>query len=187
MLQDPAVVAKIADTKAAGEVRTLESFYTMLQIEPAKAFYGKRHVEKANDSQAVETLLISDSLFRCVEHVVSGRDCSLSVSRCKDLPLRKEYVKLVDSVKESGGEVKIFSSMHISGERKFISVAIFNSVCKFTVPARANNETKTIRERLVNCSRKIYNRGIIRHVIIESTAISFLKSYVQRSRQLKRF
>jgi hypothetical protein len=29
-------------------------------------------------------------------------------------------VALVDSVRESGGEVKIFSSMHVSGERKLI-------------------------------------------------------------------
>lgn len=101
VLQDPGVVNKISDTKAAGEVKALETFYTMLQTEPAKAFYGKKHVEKANEGQAIETLLLSDSLFRCNE-----------------VSLRKEYVKLVDSVRDSGGDVKIFSSMHISGERK---------------------------------------------------------------------
>lgn len=64
VLQDPAVMVKISDTKAAGEVKALETFYTMLQCEPARAFYGKKHVEKANEAQAVETLLISDNLFR---------------------------------------------------------------------------------------------------------------------------
>lgn len=64
MLQDPAVVAKMADTKAAGEVKSLEAFYQFLQNEPAKAFYGKNHVLKAAEAQAVETLLISDNLFR---------------------------------------------------------------------------------------------------------------------------
>lgn len=64
VLQDPAVVNKISDTKAASEVKALESFYTMLQCEPDKAFYGKKHVEKANEAQAIETLLISDNLFR---------------------------------------------------------------------------------------------------------------------------
>lgn len=39
-------------------------------------------------------------------------------NRCKDVKERKRYVALVDSVKESGGEVKLFSSLHISGERK---------------------------------------------------------------------
>jgi protein pelota len=30
---------------------------------------------------------------------------------------RKRYVKLVESVKENNGVVKIFSSMHVSGEQ----------------------------------------------------------------------
>jgi hypothetical protein len=41
-----------------------------------------------------------------------------TVFRIQDVKLRKEYVSLVDSVRESGGDVKIFSSMHVSGERK---------------------------------------------------------------------
>lgn len=64
VLQDPAVVSKMTDTKAAGEVKLLQNFYTMLQFEPDKAFYGKKHIEKANEAQAIETLLISDKLFR---------------------------------------------------------------------------------------------------------------------------
>ncbi|GJQ83338.1 pelo [Trypoxylus dichotomus] len=100
VLQDTAVVAKMADTKAAGEVKALEKFYTTLQLEPNKAFYGKKHIERAIESMAIETLLISDSLFRC-----------------KNFGLRKEYVHIVDAVREMGGEVKIFSSMHISGEQ----------------------------------------------------------------------
>lgn len=64
MLQDPAVLAKMSDTKAASEVKALETFYTTLQCEPAKAFYGKKHVMQAAEAQAIETLLISDNLFR---------------------------------------------------------------------------------------------------------------------------
>lgn len=64
VLQEPAVMAKISDTKAASEVKLLESFYTMLQLEPAKAFYGKKHVDSANEAMAIETLMISDKLFR---------------------------------------------------------------------------------------------------------------------------
>lgn len=64
VLQDNSVMNKIADTKAASEVKALETFYTMLQTEPHKAFYGRNHVEKANEAQAIETLLLSDSLFR---------------------------------------------------------------------------------------------------------------------------
>jgi protein pelota len=64
VLQDQSVVAKMSDTKAAGEVKRLEAFYQTLQCEPAKAFYGKNHVQKAIEALAVETLLISDNLFR---------------------------------------------------------------------------------------------------------------------------
>ena len=57
ILQDPAVVSKISDTKAASEVKALENFYTTLQCEPDKAFYGKKHVEKAlYDPEALEEL-----------------------------------------------------------------------------------------------------------------------------------
>jgi len=38
-------------------------------MDPAKAFYGKKHVEKACAAQAVETLLISDKLFRYVDFI----------------------------------------------------------------------------------------------------------------------
>lgn len=64
VLQDPAVQSKLSDTKAASEVKALEQFYQILQTEPARAFYGKNHVIKAAESQAIETLLISDNLFR---------------------------------------------------------------------------------------------------------------------------
>ena len=39
-MQDPSVAARLADTKASGEVRALEAFYAMLQNEPDRAFYG---------------------------------------------------------------------------------------------------------------------------------------------------
>ncbi|XP_050344770.1 protein pelota isoform X1 [Nymphalis io] len=100
VLQEPSVLNKISDTKAASEVKLLESFYTMLQLEPAKAFYGKKHIERANEAMAIETLMISDKLFRC-----------------QDIQKRKEYVSIVDSSRENGSDVRIFSSMHVSGEQ----------------------------------------------------------------------
>lgn len=45
-------------------MKALEQFYQILQTEPAKAYYGKNHVKVAAESQAIETLLISDNLFR---------------------------------------------------------------------------------------------------------------------------
>ncbi len=48
VLADPAVTARMADTKAAAEVKVLENFYTVLNSEPSRAFYGLKHVTKGN-------------------------------------------------------------------------------------------------------------------------------------------
>ncbi|PFX23372.1 Protein pelota-like [Stylophora pistillata] len=102
VLADPTVTAKLADTKASSEVKALDNFFMMLQTEPDRAYYGVTHVEEANEALAIETLLVTDELFRST-----------------DLPTRKRYVKLVESVKENGGEVRVFSSLHVSGERMY--------------------------------------------------------------------
>jgi len=100
VLQDPALQSKLADTKATEEVRSLEEFYKTLTNEPLKAFYGEKHVLRAAEAQAIGILLISDKLFRA-----------------QDVVKRKKFVNLVDEVREYGGDVKIFSSMHVSGEQ----------------------------------------------------------------------
>lgn len=100
VLQDPAISVRLADTKAALEVKALDDFYQMLQNDPDRAFYGVRHVERAAEQQAIEVLLISDELFRS-----------------QDIKQRKRYVRIVDTAKETGGEVRIFSSLHVSGEQ----------------------------------------------------------------------
>ena len=38
--------------------------------------------------------------------------------RAKDIAARKRFVRLVDGVRDNGGNVRIFSSMHVSGERQ---------------------------------------------------------------------
>lgn len=100
ILTDPAVSSKLADTKASGEVKALDTFYAMLQTEPDRAFYGLKQIQEASEALAVETLLISDELFRS-----------------SDVKKRRVYVDLVESIRESGGEVKVFSSLHVSGEQ----------------------------------------------------------------------
>ncbi|XP_075034856.1 protein pelota homolog isoform X2 [Mixophyes fleayi] len=93
VLCDPAVTARLADTKAAAEIKALGDFYKMLQHEPDRAFYGIKHVERANEALAVDTLLVTDELFR---H--------------QDVATRSRYVRLVDNVKENGGTVRIESA-----------------------------------------------------------------------------
>ncbi|KAF3452435.1 hypothetical protein FNV43_RR02868 [Rhamnella rubrinervis] len=100
VLDAPNVMNMIKDTKAAREVRALEDFFNMLSNDPARACYGPKHVEVAHERMAIQTLLITDELFRNA-----------------DVATRKKYVDLVNSVKDSGGAVHIFSSMHVSGEQ----------------------------------------------------------------------
>ncbi|KAF2307376.1 hypothetical protein GH714_026707 [Hevea brasiliensis] len=96
----------IKDTKAAQEDR---------------GCYGPKHVEVAHERMAVQTLLMTDDLFRNA-----------------DIPPRQKYVNLVSSVKDSAGAAHILS-MHISGERNRIG-AIDWHCCdpsiSFTIPRR---------------------------------------------------
>eukprot|EP00164_Ancoracysta_twista_P008550 GFYU01012398.1.p1 GENE.GFYU01012398.1~~GFYU01012398.1.p1 ORF type:complete len:395 (+),score=118.70 GFYU01012398.1:136-1320(+) len=100
LMADPSIAVKLADTKAAGEVKLLNSFYEMLNNEPDRAFYGYEHVRLADERLAIDHLLVTDSLFR---------SC--------DMATRRKYVALVDSVRENGGEVTVFSSLHVTGEQ----------------------------------------------------------------------
>ncbi|XP_068523921.1 protein pelota homolog [Anas acuta] len=127
-LCDPAVTSRLSDTKAAGEVKALDDFYKMLQHEPDRAFYGLKHVEKANEAMAIDTLLISDELFR---H--------------QDVATRARYVKLVDSVRDNMGTVRIFSSLHVSGEQlgQLTGVA---AILRFPVAELSDHEDESSSE-----------------------------------------
>jgi len=100
VLADPGIQSRLADTKAAGEVKALENFFEMLNADSGRAFYGYNHVSAACQMGAIEQLLVTDDLFR---------SC--------DLKTRIKYVKLVEDCREAGAGVKIFSSLHVSGEQ----------------------------------------------------------------------
>jgi len=72
----------------------------MLGSDEMRAWYGPDHVHLAAERGAIGTLLISDELFRA-----------------SDPKKRKRYVALVETVRQKGAEVLIFSSMHESGQR----------------------------------------------------------------------
>ncbi|KAH7664173.1 Translation release factor pelota protein [Dioscorea alata] len=116
VLEVPSVMALIKDTKAAQEVRALKDFFTMLSDDPDRACYGPKHVEVAHERMAIQTLLITDSLFKNA-----------------DIQTRQKYVKLVESVKDSGGIAHIFSSMHVSGEQ-LASMTGIAAILRFPLP-----------------------------------------------------
>ena len=64
LLQTPAVASQIADTKAMEEVKLLGRFREMLENSPARAYYGPGHVLAAHRASAIQSLLITDRVFR---------------------------------------------------------------------------------------------------------------------------
>ena len=100
IFMDPSIVTRVTETKLSREIEVLNKFMRLLDTDPEKAYYGYFHVQKANEELAIDSLLISDELFRS-----------------SDIPTRKKYVQLVESVRERGGTVYVFSTMHVSGQQ----------------------------------------------------------------------
>lgn len=52
-------------------MRALNDFFDMLKNDPARAFYGYKHVAAANEKAAIQTLLITDELFRYINSLLT--------------------------------------------------------------------------------------------------------------------
>jgi len=100
VFSDPAILSQMTETKVAKEVEILNKFMRMMETDPDRAYYGYEHCLKAHEQLAIGSLLVTDELFRN-----------------SDTATRKSYVALVESVRENGGDVYIFSSMHVSGQQ----------------------------------------------------------------------
>lgn len=98
VMKDPEVVKHLSSAKYGHQLELLERFYDIMNKDDMRAWYGPKHVSKAVEMGAVDVLLISDSLFRS-----------------HDISKRREYIQLVESVKEGAGEVEVFSSLHDAG------------------------------------------------------------------------
>lgn len=104
VLKSPEVLAKMRDMNYAKEAQCIDNFFEKLKEDDGRAWYGTRAVEKAVADGAVGpgggVLLINNSLFRS-----------------QNLATRKKYVALVDKVRDDGGDARILSSDHESGQR----------------------------------------------------------------------
>ena len=100
VFSDPGIMSQMTETKVAREVEVLNKFMRLRQNDPDRAYYGYDHVSKAHEQLAIESLLVTDELFRA-----------------SDVKTRKKYVNLVEDVRQNGGEVFVFSSMHVSGQQ----------------------------------------------------------------------
>ncbi|CAL0326770.1 unnamed protein product [Lupinus luteus] len=101
VLGDSTVMNSIKDSKVGIEIRAMRELWDMVcNNNSDRACYGPKSVESAQEMKAIETLLISDDLYRSNE---IGR--------------RQKYGNLVKSVKESGGKVLVYSSMHVLAQQ----------------------------------------------------------------------
>lgn len=113
---DPSILSQLNDTKMAKEVSELNRFMRMMDTHPDKAYYGYTHVCKANEELAIESLLVTDALFQS-----------------SDVKTRKKYVALVESVRENGGKVFTFSTLHVSGTQ-LDQVSGVAAILRFPLP-----------------------------------------------------
>ena len=64
LASDPSIQSRLSDTKYYQESKVLNQFYKTLSDDDGKGFYGLKWVKKCVERQGVESLLISDTLFR---------------------------------------------------------------------------------------------------------------------------
>ena len=78
----------------------LNKFFEMLAVCEDKVTYGPKSVAKALENNAVETLLLSDKLFRA-----------------KNVEQRKFYVKMYEQASRDKLEVVLFGATNAEGQR----------------------------------------------------------------------
>ena len=100
LLKDPIVQDKLKETKCMDQIHSMQKFNDTLGSDSGRAWYGYNHVKRALQFGAIETLLVSDELFRS-----------------PDVKIRNQYINLVEQVERLGGKVFIVSTMHVSGEQ----------------------------------------------------------------------
>ena len=116
VLNNPAVMNMIKDSKVALEIRVFKEFWDLLSSNPDRTCYGLKSVQLAQEMKAIETLLITDELYRNAE-----------------IGTRQKYMSLAKSVKEAGGKALVYSSMHVSTEQ-LAQVTGVAAILRFPLP-----------------------------------------------------
>jgi protein pelota len=104
VLSSPALKNRIDNARYLRESTLLDNMYASIRRDDGKAWYGPKEVEYCIAQGAVcaggGVLLVVNSLFRSDE-----------------IDVRKRWVAAVDAVKKAGGEVRVVSEDHESGQR----------------------------------------------------------------------
>ncbi|CAK9178851.1 unnamed protein product [Ilex paraguariensis] len=116
VLNEATVMDLIKDTKAATEIKAFKEFTDMVSSNSDRACYGPKSVETANELTAIETLMITDDLYKSEE-----------------IETRQKYIELVKSVKKASGKVLVFSSTHVCYE-KLAQLTGIAAILRFPLP-----------------------------------------------------
>jgi protein pelota len=100
IISDPAVRQKMSDLQFSQDLVVLDEFFRVLSEDDRRAVYSLVDVETAANQQAVQVLLISDSMLRN--------------RRITD---RQRVAEIIKTVKVNAGEVRKISSVHVAGAR----------------------------------------------------------------------
>lgn len=133
ILSDPKVMSKMENTKAIEQNKRLDKFFEVMKKNEDMVAYGEKDVFHCIHIKAVDTLLISDHLFRT-----------------KDFKKRRLYNDIVEEVKKFGGKTVVFSSLHPSGE-KLKNISGIAAILRFEVPSleEGDEEELEVPNRMV--------------------------------------
>ncbi|OII73613.1 RNA binding domain-containing protein [Cryptosporidium ubiquitum] len=90
---------KLKDTKAFQQVKLIQHFQYLLATNPDLVCYGLKNTENALESNAIETLMVSDTLIRS-----------------DSLKIRSKLANITAMNNNLGGKTCVFSSTHNSGK-----------------------------------------------------------------------
>ncbi|CCF60011.1 hypothetical protein KAFR_0I02320 [Kazachstania africana CBS 2517] len=99
VLRNPKYTEVIGDTKLIKDVKLFGEFMEHLNLDDSFAWYGEFEIFKAVEQDAVETLLMTDTMMKS-----------------NDIHKRERYMDLIETVENNGGKVVIFSSLNGTGE-----------------------------------------------------------------------
>jgi protein pelota len=121
VLSKPEILSQIKNTKAAEDINVMEKFNEILYKDMDRIVFGIKAVEKANEKEAIETLIVSDDYLR-----------KIAPSK------RKELTNIINKIKSYGADVVKMSSMHYTGE-KINSFGGILAILRYAMP-EINNE-----------------------------------------------
>ena len=142
MLGNPDIQSQMEDIKATKEVYALQRFHKMMSDDEDRAVYGFKETLSADEHLAIDELLVTDKVFLGEREDIVASKSSEKEKAAQGhgqgiFKQRTQYVELAERVKERGGKVHIFSSMHVSGQQldKYTGCA---AILRFPLPEVAD-------------------------------------------------